>query len=232
MKSAAMLELVIFDCDGVLVDSERLAVRVEVRVLAQLGWPLTEEEIIDRFVGVSDADFRRAIESQLGRPLKDDWENEFEPLYREAFDAELKPVDGIVDALNQIEVPNCVASSGTHAKMRYTLGLTGLYDRFHGRIFSAGEVARGKPSPDLFLYAAERMGVRPGACAVVEDSVNGVVAARAAGMTVFANGGGVTPATKLAGPNTTVFSDMRELPELLRVYAGDTGRNGEGGGSA
>jgi HAD superfamily hydrolase (TIGR01509 family) len=210
-----MIELVIFDCDGVLVDSERLAIKVDVQVLAKLGWPMTEEEIIDRFVGVSDADFRRAIESHLGRRLPDDWEDEFEPLYRSAFAAELRAVDGIVDALDHIAVPSCVASSGTHDKMRYTLGLTGLYDRFHGRIFSATEVARGKPSPDLFIYAAERMGVRPTACVVVEDSVNGVAAARAAGMRVFAFGGGVTSAAKLAGPNTTVFRHMRDLPGLL-----------------
>lgn len=210
------MELVIFDCDGVLVDTERLAVKVDVQVLAQLGWSISEEEVIRRFVGVTDADFRRGIEAHIGRRIPDDWMAEFEPLYRRVFDAELKPVDGIVDALDEIEIPTCVASSGSHDKMRYTLGLTGLYERFEGRIFSASEVGRGKPWPDLFLYAAERMGARPEACAVVEDSVHGVTAARAAGMKVFAYGGGVTPAAKLAGPNTTVFSDMRELPALLR----------------
>jgi len=215
-----MLELVIFDCDGVLVDSERLAVKIDVQVLARLGWSISEEELIRRFVGVSDADFRRGIEAHLGRPLPDNWRDEFESLYRRTFAAGLKPVDGIIEALDQIEVPICVASSGTHEKMRYTLALTGLYDRFHGRIFSASEVERGKPAPDLFLHAAEQMGVRPAACVVVEDSANGVAAARAAGMKVFAYGGGVTPAAKLAGPYTTVFSDMRELPRLLRVHAG------------
>lgn len=214
-----MLELVIFDCDGVLVDSERLAIKVEVKVLARLGWPLGEEEIIQRFVGVSDADFRRGIEAHLGRRLPDDWEDELESLHRKAFAEELRPVDGIVDALDQIAVPTCVASSGTHEKMRYTLGLTGLYGRFHGRLFSATEVERGKPSPDLFLHAARKMGVRPTSCVVVEDSFNGVSAGRAAGMKVFAYGGGVTSAARLAGPNTTVFSDMRELPGLLRGHA-------------
>jgi HAD superfamily hydrolase (TIGR01509 family) len=210
-----VVELVIFDCDGVLVDSERLAIKVDAKVLAKLGWSITEAEIIERFVGVSDTDFRRAIESHLGRSLPEDWEAEFEPLYRTAFAAELSPVDGIVDALDRITVPSCVASSGTHEKMRYTLGLTGLYDRFEGRIFSATEVARGKPEPDLFLYAAERMGVAPQTCVVVEDSVNGVRAARAAGMKVLAYGGGVTSATKLEGPHTTVFRHMRHLPALL-----------------
>jgi beta-phosphoglucomutase-like phosphatase (HAD superfamily) len=99
--------------------------------------------------------------------------------------------------------------------MRYTLGLTGLYDQFAGRIFSASEVARGKPEPDLFLHAAQRMGVAPVDCVVVEDSINGVKAARAAGMRVFGYGGGVTMAEKLRGPDTTVFEDMRLLPEML-----------------
>lgn len=210
-----MVALVIFDCDGVLVDSERLAITIDAKVLAQLGWPITEAEIIDRFVGVSDNDFRRAIEARLGRDLPTGWEAEFEPLYRSAFAAELKPVEGIVEALDCIKVPSCVASSGTHEKMRYTLGLTGLYDRFEGRIFSASEVARGKPDPDLFLYAAERMGVGARTCVVVEDSVNGVKAARAAGMKVLAYGGGVTAPAKLVGPNTTVFRRMHELPALL-----------------
>ena len=128
------IELVIFDCDGVLVDSERLAVRVDVRVLAELGWPLTEREIIERFVGRSDAFMKAEIEAHLGRPLAPDWEDAFQHLYREAFAAELTPVPGVVEALDAITLPTCVASSGTHDKMRYTLGLTGLYDRFAGRV--------------------------------------------------------------------------------------------------
>jgi HAD superfamily hydrolase (TIGR01509 family) len=151
----------------------------------------------------------------LGRLLPDDWEDEFQPLYRQAFQAELRPVDGIVEALDKIPQRTCVASSGTHEKIRFTLGLTGLYDRFAGRIFSATEVEHGKPAPDLFLYAAGRMGVAPSACAVVEDSALGVAAARAAGMWVLGYGGGVTPPEKLHGPQTIVFTDMRELPALL-----------------
>lgn len=213
-------ELIIFDCDGVLVDSERLAVRIDVRVLAQLGWEMTEEEVVERFVGVSDARFRREIEDRIGRSLADEWDAQYAPLYREAFAAELTAVEGVVGVLDGISVQTCVASSGSHEKMRYTLGLTGLYSRFEGRIFSATEVARGKPEPDLFLYAAGRMGVDPSACVVIEDSVMGVCAARAAGMPVFAYAGGVTPAAKLAGPGTTVFRHMRELPDLLRNHCG------------
>ena len=207
--------LVIFDCDGVLVDTERIAVRVDVLVLARMGWPLTEAEIVERFVGRTDAYMRAEIERQLGRPIAPDWDAEYHHLYREAFDAELGPVDGIVDALDRIRIPACVASSGTHEKMRYTLGKTGLYERFVGRIFSAAEVEHGKPAPDLFLHAAAKMGVAPVDCAVVEDSAAGVAAGRAAGMAVFGYAGGVTPAALLAGPGTVVFTDMRDLPGLL-----------------
>jgi HAD superfamily hydrolase (TIGR01509 family) len=208
-------DLVIFDCDGVLVDSERLAIRVDVQVLASLGWPMTEDEVVRRFVGKSDAHMKRDIEAHLGRKLPDDWDAAFRDVYLDTFRRELRPVDGIVEALDAIRAATCVASSGTHDKMRFTLGLTGLWDRFEGRIFSATEVARGKPHPDLFLHAAARMGVEPSACAVVEDSAFGVEAARAAGMRAFGYAGGVTPAERLQGPGTVVFTDMRDLPRLL-----------------
>ena len=213
---ARAYELVIFDCDGVLVDSERLSVRVDAAVLTTLGWPITEEEVIERFVGRSQEYMESQIEAYLGRPLPERWEEETRPLYRAAFEAELEPVDGIVEALDAIELPTCVASSSSHERIRYTLELTGLYERFAGRIFSGTEVANAKPAPDVFLHAAERMGVEPGACAVVEDSRYGVEAACAAGMGVFAYAGGVTPAERLRGAGTVVFEDMRDLPALLR----------------
>jgi HAD superfamily hydrolase (TIGR01509 family) len=124
-------------------------------------------------------------------------------------------VDGIEDALAELRLPHCVASSGSHAKLQRTLGQTGLLHRFEGRIFSATEVRNGKPAPDLFLHAAGILGADPGRCAVVEDSAHGVQAARAAGMHAFAYAGGVTPAQRLAGPGTTVFHDMRQLPDLI-----------------
>ena len=128
---------------------------------------------------------------------------------------------GVVEALDRITLPTCVASSGTHDKIRFTLGLTGLYERFAGRIFSAYEVARGKPAPDLFLYAASRMGADPAACAVVEDSPYGIEAARAAGMRAFGYAGGLTPRPWLEGPDTVIFEDMRELPRLLNCALND-----------
>ncbi|HEY4791727.1 MAG TPA: HAD family hydrolase, partial [Actinomycetes bacterium] len=147
-------ELVIFDCDGVLVDSERIGVRVEAEYLAELGWPLSEAEIVERFMGRTSEFIDEAVEAQLGSRLPSDWKDQFERRYREAFAADLVPVDGILEALDQITVPTCVASSGSHDKLRFTLGHTGLYERFEGRIFSGYEVANGKPAPDLFLHTA------------------------------------------------------------------------------
>ena len=207
--------LVIFDCDGVLVDSERLAVRIDVVVLAELGWALTEAEVVERFMGRTDAYMVSQIEAHLGRPLPANWDESFQRLYREAFEAELQPVPGILEALDQIDVPTCVASSGTHERIRYTLGLTRLYPRFAGRIFSASDVAHGKPAPDLFLHAANRMGADAADCVVVEDSRYGIEAARAAGMRAFGYAGGLTPRPRLEGPGTVAFDDMRELPRLL-----------------
>jgi HAD superfamily hydrolase (TIGR01509 family) len=210
----ADVELVIFDCDGVLVDSERLAVRVESRLISSLGWELSEDDVLGRFVGRSDEFMLGEIEAALGRPVP-----EWSGLYRErlfaAFDEELTAVDGVAEAIDALDVATCVASSGTHEKMRLTLGLTGLWDRFNGRIYSTTEVANGKPAPDLFLHAAERMGVPPDRCVVVEDSRSGVEAARAAGMRALGYAGGLTPAGWLEGPDTTVFTDMADLPGLV-----------------
>jgi HAD superfamily hydrolase (TIGR01509 family) len=208
-------ELVIFDCDGVLVDSEPIAVRIDAEILRRLRMPLSESEIVERFVGRSSSVMRRALERHLGHALPDDWADEFRGLYDAAYEAELQPIPGIEAALDAIRLPTCVASSSEPPSLRHKLELTGLYDRFAGRIFSASEVANGKPAPDIFLLAAARMGARPEACAVVEDSRFGVEGARAAGMEVFAYAGSVTPAASLAGAGTTVFDDMRQLPSLL-----------------
>ena len=212
---ADRFELVIFDCDGVLVDSERIAVRVEAEYLAELGWPLTEAEIVERFMGRTDAYMHQAIQARLGGRLPADWKDQFDRRYREAFAADLVPVDGVLEALDRITVPTCVASAGSHDKLRFTLGHTGLYERFQGRIFSGHEVANGKPAPDLFLHAAARMGAEAARCAVVEDSRFGVEAARAAGMRAFGYAGGLTPPERLEGHGTHVFTDMRDLPRLL-----------------
>ena len=217
----APVELVIFDCDGVLVDSERLAIDVDVVVMAELGWPLTREEVVELFLGRSHADVTAMIEEHLVMKLPPDWGLEFRPLYDEAFRA-LRAVAGIEEALDRITVPICVASSGSHRKIRRSLEQVGLYHRFVGRIFSASDVARGNPAPDLFLDAAETLQVSPEACLVVEDSPFGIEAARAAGMRALAYaGGGLTSVRELEGPGTVVFHDMADLPYLISVAGGE-----------
>jgi HAD superfamily hydrolase (TIGR01509 family) len=199
----------------VLVDSEPISVRHDVELFAELGLPISEADVIERFVGRSVQVIVAAIEDELGHPLPDGAFEQAEQRLWQAWADELTPVDGIAQALDEITEPVCVASSSGHESLRFKLELTGLYERFAGRIFSATEVANGKPAPDLFLHAAARMGFEPTTCVVVEDSRYGVQAARAAGMDVLAYAGGLTPAGVLAGPGTVVFDDMRELPQLL-----------------
>ncbi|MDQ0744599.1 HAD superfamily hydrolase (TIGR01509 family) [Clavibacter sp. B3I6] len=216
----APVDLVILDCDGVLVDSEVLAVEIDRQVLAELGWRLTTAEIVDRFIGRSHADFTADVAAHLGRPLADDWDAPYAHRYADAFAAHLQPVPGIADALDRIATPTCVASSGGHPKIRANLARTGLLPRFEGRISSATEVEHGKPAPDLFLLAASRMGVDPSRCVVVEDSPFGVQGALAAGMRALGYAGGLTPAERLRDAGATVFHDMAELPDLLRDLVG------------
>jgi len=210
-------ELVIFDCDGVLVDSEPIAVRVEVRLLAEVGWPLTEAEVLERFVGRKDADVLAEIEAYIGRSLPE-WDQRYRTALYDAFETQLTAVEGVASAVDAVEaagVATCVASSGTHDKMRRTLGLTGLWDRFEGRIFSSSEVANGKPAPDLFLHAAASMGVGPERCVVVEDSRAGAAAARAAGMHCVGYAGGLTPAEWLEAEGAEVITDMAQLADRV-----------------
>lgn len=213
-------DLVIFDCDGVLVDSERLIVKVEAQICQERGWGLTEEDVIREFVGLSDSAMRARLSELVGEELTEDWDAEYTQRYREALARDLEAVPGVAAAIDAIEaagLDTCVASSGSHDKMALTLGKTGLFDRFAGRIHSATDpdVAAGKPAPDLFLHAADRMGVAPSRCAVVEDSPFGIEAAHAAGMTPFAFSGSVIPVDRLAGDGVTVFDSMSALPSLV-----------------
>lgn len=175
----------IFDCDGVLVDTEPIANRVLAEMVSAEGLPTTTAESMRRYMGRSMPAVLETIEAELGRALGPTFADDYYRRIFAAFDDELAEVRGAsaaVDAVEQAGLAMCVASSGPHEKMRRTLGRTGLLPRFEGRIFSATEVARGKPFPDLFLHAASRMEVEPGDCVVVEDSPAGVAAARAAGM--------------------------------------------------
>lgn len=213
----AGLELVIFDCDGVLVDSEGLAVEIDQRVLQMVGIELSRAQIIERFVGRSATVMDAMIEKRLGGPIPDALKDDWNRLYEDAFAARLTSIEGIEAALEQIELPVCVASSSTPETLRHKLELTGLRERFGGHHYSASQVAQGKPAPDLFLFAAKRMGVFPDRCAVVEDSPYGIEAAIAAGMRPFAYVGGLIPRKRLQIGNAILFDHMRELPSLLRT---------------
>ena len=215
----ARYRLVIFDCDGVLVDSERITNRVFAEHLTELGLAFTLEDMYEQFMGRSMAQCLDRITVLLGAPPPADFVARYRACARDALAAELQPVSGIVAALDQIallSIPWCVASTAEHDKMHLTLGLTGLLPRFEGRLFSASEVAAPKPAPDVFLHAAARCGVAPADCAVVEDTPTGVTAAVAAGMTVFGYAG-LMPAHRLRAAGAhRVFDRMAELPALLR----------------
>jgi HAD superfamily hydrolase (TIGR01509 family) len=213
-------DLIIFDCDGVLVDSEVIACRVDADALTRHGYPITADQVLDRFLGRSMREVNLEIETELGRSLPDDFSTQLlDELYR-SFAAELEAVPHIHATLDTIPQPVCVASSGTHERMRISLGRAGLYDRFAPHIFSATQVRNGKPAPDLFLFAAEQMAMSPKQCLVIEDSAPGIAAARAAGMTVLGfHGGshcrpGYADALRAAGAAAT-FDDMRQLAGLI-----------------
>jgi len=212
-------ELLIFDCDGVLVDSEPIANRIFADALAGIGLPLSYAEVCERFMGLTMTRCLEIVEEQMGRPAPAHFLEDLQKRTFDAFREELRPVRGVRRALAGIDAPVCVASSGEPEKIRLSLGLTGLLERFEGRIFSATEVERGKPAPDLFLHAASSLGAEPRRCVVIEDSPAGVRAGVAAGMTVLAyaeEGDGA----RLAAYGATVFHDMLELPRILAPPTG------------
>jgi HAD superfamily hydrolase (TIGR01509 family) len=210
-------DLVIFDNDGVLVDSETISNRLLAAYLTELGHPTSYEDSIRDYMGSAMHRVHDLVEEQTGQRLPVDFDDVFHARVFAAFERDLKPVVGVEEVLQKLaadSVPYCLASSGSHERIRVGHRTTGL-DRWfdEGRIFSSEDVGRGKPAPDLFLYAAERMGVAPERCVVVEDSPLGVQAALAAGMDVYGFTA-MTPAERLAGAGW-LFSDMRELTELL-----------------
>lgn len=213
-----MIDLVIFDCDGVLVDSEPISNRLLSAMLKEIGLPMSVEETTEEFVGRSMEDCWRIIERESGRPVPDDFAQRYDRLLLKAFRRELRPVSGLPEALERIDRPICVASSGSLEKIRGSLELTGLLPKFESRLFSAEEVERGKPAPDLFLHAARRMRARPSRCVVVEDSPRGACAGVAAGMTVLGYTGRTT-AAELDRAGARCFGEMRELPALLEGLA-------------
>ena len=208
-----MTGLAIFDCDGVLVDSDRISLRIQAERIRALGLESSYEDCVRDFLGLGMPATLKILESRLGHPVPAGWVDQLDVEVRAAFERDLTPIPGVVAALDRIEVPTCVASSGSHEKMRLTLGLTGLQRRFAGRIFSAEDVSRGKPEPDLFLHAARAIGVPPESCVVVEDSPFGITAAKLAGMRALGYAA-TTPRQRLAAADE-VFIDMSDLPALV-----------------
>ncbi|MER9416298.1 HAD family hydrolase [Mesorhizobium sp. M0306] len=214
-------ELVIFDCDGVLVDSEMLSVAALLDMIALAGGNVSEDIAYEHFLGKSMKSVREILGSDFGLDITDQHLTEMRAELMRKFRQELKPMPGIAQVLPKLGVPCCVASSGTLERIRYALQVTELLGLLEPHLFSAVMVARGKPAPDLFLHAADKMGAVPRNCLVVEDSPAGIEAARAAGMRVLAFTGGShtgNPALKarLASSEPDfIFADMLQLPDLI-----------------
>jgi len=219
-------DLIIFDCDGVLVDSEVISCRAHAETLTRHGYPITPDGVLKRFLGVSDREARQIVETEIGRRLPDSFEAEVKQATLSFYADDLNAIAHVGEAISALAMPKCVASSGTPEKIRHGLSCAGLYDQLAPHIFSATQVKRGKPAPDIFLFAAEQMGARPERCVVIEDSVHGVTGARAAGMTVLGFHGGShctaehEDALRKAGTAAT-FADMRELPGLIARLAAE-----------
>ena len=213
--------LVIFDCDGVLVDSERISNRVFCAMLNELGLALTLDDMFARFVGLSEPQCYQLIIELLGKPPPADFARVLRLRTEAALKAEVAAVPGIGAVLDTMTVPFCVASSGSHEKIRLTLGACGLLQHFSARIFSVTDVGKPKPAPDVFLHAAHALSAQPADCVVVEDTPTGVRAGVAAGMRVLGFCA-ATPADRLreAGAHA-LFADMRRLPDLLTIPTPD-----------
>ena len=210
-------DLVIFDNDGVLVDSESISNRLLAEYLTELGHPTSYDDSIRDYMGSAMHRIHELVLERTGQTLPEDFDDVFHQRVFAGFERELEPVPGVVAVLEKLVadgVPYCVASSGSHERIRVGHRKTGL-DRWFGEglVFSSQDVGRGKPAPDLFLHAAERMGVDPARCVVVEDSPLGVRAGLAAGMDVYGYTA-MTPAGKLTGARG-YFSDMGKLLDLL-----------------
>lgn len=208
---------VVFDCDGVLVDSERITNRVWAGLLTDIGLPTTTEQSLATYMGNTMARCLEIVEERLGRPAPDDLLPRFHAAAREALAHEVVAVEGIVpllDGLDAMGIPYAVASNGEHEKMRTTLGATGLLSRFDGRRFSASDVARPKPAPDLYAHAVTVMGCAPNEVLAVEDSPLGVQAAHAAGLTVIGYAELVAPERLIAAGAVTTVAQLSLLHTL------------------
>lgn len=220
--------LVIFDCDGTLIDSEVIATSIDAEAMTRLGMTISPLEFATRFTGTPHREMWRLIEIDYGRPLPAGFLEDLHEISLKRFAAELRVIEGVHDAVAAVDalgVPRCIASSTGLESLRRNLGTTGLIDVFDPHVFSASQCRRGKPAPDVFLYAASQMGSDPADCLVVEDSVNGVRAARRAGMPVigFTGGGHVDEglgARLLDAGAAVVLSGMADLPRIVAAHFG------------
>ncbi|RDG37624.1 HAD family hydrolase [Streptomyces corynorhini] len=220
MSASLDVGLVVFDCDGVLVDTERIGPAVVAEMATEAGWPLTADEVRERFLGRPESYLYTEIRAHATAPVGPDWLDAYRVRVRDAFTARPHTMPGVrelLDALDGGAVPYCVASSGGHERIEHSLTVTGLWARFTGRVFSADDVEHGKPAPDLFLHAARTLGVPADRCLVIEDSPAGVAAARAAGMPVIGYAGGPTPRTALADADHGVIEDFADIHPRLGV---------------
>lgn len=220
IRRAVYNELVIFDCDGVLIDSEVLSCRTDAACFTDIGIEISAEEVMDRYLGISARMMCEDIEQRYGRRLPDDFGEMMRQRIEAAFEAELTAIAGVETVLRTLPLRRCVASGSTPERLRHSLSLTGLLGYFEPHIFSSTQVARGKPAPDLFQFAATSMQVAAASCVVIEDSVPGVQAAVAAGMRVigFTGGGHCRPghAERLrAAGASAICEQMPILRELL-----------------
>lgn len=216
MKRASSL-LVIFDCDGVLVDSEPIAARLTAEAVSELGWEMSPELAKAEFLGDTFSNIIRRVEEKLGQRVPEDWPARSQRNLLAALERELEPVSGVRGAIEMLVAAGAtlaVGSQGSHEKMQLTLGVTKLLPFFSGRIFSASQVAHPKPAPDLFLLAASTLGFAPEQCVVVEDSTRGVKAALAAGMRVFGYTASVGREPMLAA-GAELIEDLSDLPARL-----------------
>jgi HAD superfamily hydrolase (TIGR01509 family) len=223
-SSASPFELLIFDCDGVLVDSEAIACRAVSEALHAIGFPLSAETVAERFVGIANKDMYAALEADWGGPLRASFAAELVRHEAALFERELRRIEHVEWALARLPTAKCVASGSTPAGLSFKLRHTRLDSWFGGALFSSTMVTRGKPAPDLFLYAAEQMKVSPRRCLVIEDSMPGIIAAKAAGMIAFGFAGashcrpGHAEQLTAAGADLA-FCNMRELPAFVDRYA-------------
>lgn len=214
-------DAVIFDCDGVLVDSEVLSTKVSQRILADLGWDADLETLLELFVGCSSEFYYEEIERRLGRSLEPGWDAPYSGWLDKALEEELEAIPGIAEALGRITLPTAVASNSSHRRIRSSLALVGLLEVFDGRISSAEDVAAGKPAPDVYLHAAELLNVRPERCIAIDDSRFGVESAHRAGMSVLAYAGSPFAGPLPEGERIFRFDDMAALPALVERLVTD-----------